>query len=423
MRLVRNAAAAKEHRVEAASVKTLPIFVESGKRILQIADLNSAVDNLVLSRIIGGSISLGYRIIGAPGTFTVVESSTSLSSMIAGFFAELLSDEKISTITYRKASPFATGRAVARYEILKNLTSQENQSYITGIPKEIAGDGTRQGRPYLGAACQTLAVAEAPALQRALQTIVANEILLDRERVMQKFVKDFMPTSDTLVARSKHVSRTEVKKGKKKAVISRTLDPARPDSLSTVAPVEKQYVHALFCRPWAALAEMRTEYDRTPLFEKRPGSFVMEARRIIDQMWHNKRYVMRSLRHREIRQIDGHPLTLSNSLEKTSESLKEFTTLFALREVWQRERSLGWITSFRGSEFKFEEGGSFADFIDTNPSLSLLREIYDSYNTWAHEEYLRLESEKESQKPEKAPENLFAVLAESDHKSASVVES
>jgi hypothetical protein len=408
--LARRTLATLEKKAEVAEIKALPILVDPDRRVLQVADLNNSIDNAVISRIIAGCIALGYRIEGSPGVFNVNESSVSLASFISGFFAEIVSNEKISTISYRKSAPFATGRACARYELLKGLTSQENQSYISGIPKEIAGDGTKAGRPYLSAACTTLAGNEGPALMRALQTLITNEIILNRAKVLQKFSKDFMCTSEELVSRSKRTAKIELKKGKRKTMVSRTLDPARPDTLSTVCPVEKPYVQAMFCKPWTDLAELRDAYNNAPMFERQPAKFVKRAHDLIELMWHHKSYVMKALRHREIRRESNRPTTLQRSIELTSNDLARFTDFRSISELWEHEKSIQWMFSFRSKEFKNYENSFFDDFVAANSRLAPITEFVGQFVAWMNRYQSDHPEERKDTGEDNSRRNLFENL-------------
>jgi hypothetical protein len=375
------------------------------------SDLERYADDSVLDDIIVTATHLGMNITSMPSTYVAPVSNVN-QTFFHGYFAELRSDQKISEIKYSKQSPYANGRAAARYEVLKALTTSSNQIYIVGVPKVF----------------QTTAKTNGLLKQIVSSTYDANtkdevfDVMVGLARMSASRKKgsfaanNFFEDFSRFAARFKR-TKTDKIKGKKGKTVSQSfsISPTKPSQLRTICPFERQAVRELFEQPWTEMKELEQKYTSAPdPFELDRLAIKKRMIELVDEQWKAKQTVLRLTKARLVQAKQGE--SMSVVLMKTSEKFALVTNEEEWLNVISCDGCIPWIPNRKITVDEFEYPSMLSALRHTEiaefPEVCRLwRLLESSYSQFARRKVHEIAGSPEEEPSLIAKYNVYGLLS------------
>jgi hypothetical protein len=247
---------------ELALSKGTSLVLDVKNRVLGIPfNMDKHADDAILMHVLLWANRLGtLEITGVPGDYEGIQNDV-FNTFIGGYVSELLSHERVAGIHYAKDKPYQNGRACARYELLKCLTSAANQNNLRNIPKELSGEGKKL-QPYLLSIVTTFVIEKERKnifdLLKFMASLTSKETFTKDKFVQENFFINF----DALLNKHKRTQKVEKKTKKGKITLdTSTLNPTKPSTLSTIFGFEKDAVKELYDSPFYKIEKLRKDFN------------------------------------------------------------------------------------------------------------------------------------------------------------------
>jgi hypothetical protein len=283
--------------------------------ILELVRYHASVDGVKFTRVKG---DLG------------IQSEERLSQLIMGYISELLSDQKIARISYSKSSYYQLGRMLARAKLLEFVTTDLKIpiKYIQ-VPKRFLGGTSEFREPESIRVLKSLVSGDVDLINDLLKNLAAHVYKTQSSQVKQKIDSGLFTAFPEFVHMFERRARVESKKGKGKKIISSysTIKATKPSSLTTVAPWEREAVQELYDSPWAELAELEKEFNKTSALTRDYNALAVKLSDIINRQWSNKQILLRKTNHRLVLSGLQDTTPLWQRLNKVRSILAEYKTM------------------------------------------------------------------------------------------------
>lgn len=279
-------------------------------------------------------------------------------SFVSGYLAELMTSEKISTITLAKDRPYQNGRACARYELLKSILPSESQSYIRGVPEELTGIPKRKTGRLESMVNSKYAKGSSQEVMALLKDVARACAKFERTKVAEKFeFQNFLANWQQLSL--KHKRREEVeKKGKKGKKETSTIyhSATHPSQLSTICEFERPFIVEAFEAPWREMEELKKRFEehiKSYALNVSFKDYESKIQFLENQMWSSKAFVLKHTLKRQITQkrSDG-SLDLAKTITETRRTLNSVINEDKFREYVLEQ---GLDISFYIANFKLSD--------------------------------------------------------------------
>jgi hypothetical protein len=336
-----------------------------------------------------------------------------------GFFAEMISLQKVSSITYSKESPFINGRSAARYEILKACVSSTNQPFIKNIPEDIKGTKKTPGILYrmISVRYEARDIKDVLAFLHGMVGIVAT--YSDYGFGKYEF-RSFLPSFADLMHACKHTRKRVVGKGKRAVTQAIAINPTKPSQVKTVTPYERDAVKELYETPWHLILEARKRYDSAMSFADIDRSKLMKfLKDTINSQWANKQLVLSLTKSRTVFKDEaGRPLDRKASISATQKKLASVKDKTSYGEFCKWEKS---VKVFPSGPYKDEKENTFTSFTayvktsagqERYPKCYSLLETFEEFHT--SDSFAKSKITEESKSKDIMGINPYAALSSKD---------
>jgi hypothetical protein len=401
---------------ELALSKGTSLVLDVKNRVLGIPfNMDKHADDAILMHVLLWANRLGtLEITGVPGDYEGIQNDV-FNTFIGGYVSELLSHERVAGIHYAKDKPYQNGRACARYELLKCLTSAANQNNLRNIPKELSGEGKKL-QPYLLSIVTTFVIEKERKnifdLLKFMASLTSKETFTKDKFVQENFFINF----DALLNKHKRTQKVEKKTKKGKITLdTSTLNPTKPSTLSTIFGFEKDAVKELYDSPFYKIEKLRKDFnDVKDILNADIAKFEKEIQESYNEQWRNKSFVLKITRVREVKVFNDKSDTVNvgKTIEATKSRYKEITVEDKYREyLYLTSGRIDWLPDRKPFENSSESATNFREFVTEHrsefPSAYRLIEIEREIT-----ELLKQERLSKIVSIQKIDNNRFAALDE-----------
>jgi hypothetical protein len=371
--------------------RTFPLAVDVRRCALQCPkDIEKYADETFFQEVVTTAALLDMKIEYIMSSVDPPQEEASTSSFIQGIFAEFRSSQGISHIQYAKDSPFANGRACARFELLLAFAKRHQlTNEIQNVPEDIRGSSNK-----LKAMIQRIIAQRYKENEReSVHDLIRNfaEILIDHREfgVANKFglnLNKFFTDWNTIAATSKRSSTKSIR-GKNRKVINKTvsLTPTKPSQLKTVCPFEINSVKELWEFCWREEEILMREFNSTRVQDRDYPKIRKTFREIQTDMWNYKQKVLSQTKHRQVIPKDG-KASLTEILNETQRVLSKIDNAKAWAAYADQERGFS-VFPIGQFTYKGDTYTSFSGFLAETKdqfypqSYILYRTYYEYVNT------------------------------------------
>jgi len=290
------------------------------------SNLNVLITDPLIEGLCGALTLLGHKFEKGPTACSPFIKDES-GSFWQGFFKELITPEKVVSISYKKDAPFANGRATARFMLLRAATPAQAIPFLRPISVDIAGDNKTPSLFRRMVETKFTKKEDRDQFSEFLKDFIAFTAKRGDGYGRKKFSKtSFFVSFGDLHRRVRRVVKKTVRKGKKNVDVLTPKIPQKPSQLATVTPFEKPIVQELYEGPWQEVKELelRFEAELTP-FEINFGHYLSELRRLENECWNARVRVAKQTKLRTVPMDKGD--SIGSAIKKTVDRLAHITSI------------------------------------------------------------------------------------------------